>query len=80
MAYEACQLKHHSELQAGHGSSANYIGRGGALRGRGHDDRGRGRSTFRGASHHVLLINVVISVPPPLALHAKSMAKWGTRL
>jgi hypothetical protein len=79
MAYEARQLKHHSKFQTGHGSSANYAGRGGASRGHGHRDRGRGCSTFRGAPRHVLLIIVVIDVPP-LALHAKFVAKWGTRL
>jgi hypothetical protein len=48
MAYETHQLKHQSELQAGHGSSTNYVGRGGASRGRGHGDRGKGRSILTG--------------------------------
>jgi hypothetical protein len=50
MAYEARQLRHQSELRAGHGSSINYVGRGGGSHDRGCGDRGRGRSSFRGGS------------------------------
>jgi hypothetical protein len=48
LAYEACQLCHHSEMQAGHGSSVNYVGCCGGSRGCGRGDHGRGLSNLGG--------------------------------
>jgi hypothetical protein len=50
LAFEARQLRHHTEQQLNLGASANFAGRRGSFCGRGRSDRGRGTPQSRGRS------------------------------